>query len=471
MIKKLRLRFIISALLSVLFVLAATIAGINIANSLKTNREIKESLNSLVSDLDHNNRLFYGGDQAQPQEGSNKPDGKPDEKPEGREGEGGNPGGGQGQGGMGGGFRQPSIQGQYFYYTYTVTKYSDRDEAEEPIVFSDYSHVISAEAESAQTMVDNVLNGESSEGKINNYRYKKSIIVYKYKTNRQSWDPASWGQTYTVDTETTATYIAFVDTAEKTHGTSNYLLNSLIIAGISYSLLAFLIIVSSHFIFKTSEESYHKQKAFVTNASHELKTPLTIISTDLEILEMDHGKNEWTESIRDQVGRLTVMTKQLVTLSKLDENDLKNYPFETFSLTKLAEESVDSFTPIYEQRKYKFSSDIANGLDFFGNKYLISELFYIFMDNACKYTKDKGEITFSVKRSNGKKIEIVFANDIEDKEIDTNQLFERFYRSPNSSKKEGSGIGLSIAKEIVDLHKGKVTASIKDDKIYFVINL
>lgn len=468
MIKKLRLRFIISALLSVLFVLAATIAGINIANNLKTNREIKETLTGLVSDLDNNVRLIY---RIPSNKDKDKTDSKPDSKPDGKEGE-DNPGGqqgGQGQGGMGG-YRQPTIKGQYFYYTYTVTKYSDREEADEPMILYDYTHVISAEEEGAQKMVVDVLNGESNEGKIDNYRYIKTVIVYNYKTTRQPWESPTW-ESYDVDTTTTSTYIAFVDTAEKTHGANNYLLNSLIIAGISYSLLAFMIIVSSHFIFKTSEESYQKQKAFVTNASHELKTPLTIISTDLEILEMDNGKNEWTESIRDQVGRLTVMTKQLVTLSRLDENDLKNYPFEAFSLTKLAEESVDSFTPIYEQRKYKFNSDIASGLDFFGNKYLINELFYIFMDNACKYTKDKGNINLSVKRSNNRKIEIVFSNDIADKEIDTNQLFERFYRSPSSSKKEGSGIGLSIAKEIVDLHKGKISASVKDDKIYFNIIL
>ena len=464
MIKKLRLRFIISALLSVLFVLAATIAGINVANHMKTNREIKQSLNGLVSDLDHNNRLFYGGDQLPPEdEGTSNPNDQPG---------GSNPGGQQGGQGGRGGFRQPNVEGQYFYFTYVVTKYSDRDTAEEPISYSDYSHVISAASENAQTMVDNVFNGTSTEGKIDNYRYIKVIKEYKYKTNRQTWDMETMTfNNYQVDTVTTATYVAFVDTAEKTHGEGNYLANSLIIAGISYTLLAFLIIISSHFVFKTSEESYHKQKAFVTNASHELKTPLTIISTDLEILEMDNGKNEWTESIRDQVGRLTVMTKQLVTLSKLDENDLKNYPFEAFSLSKVAQESIDSFAPIYEQRKLKFNSDVADDINFNGNRYLINELFYIFMDNALKYTKDKGEIVLSVKRNQNRKIEIIFSNDIQDDEIDTKQLFERFYRSPNSSKKEGSGIGLSIAKEIVDLHKGKINASVKDNKIYFVISL
>ena len=455
MIKKLRLRFIIAALLSVLFVLAATIAGINVANNVKTDREINETLNGLVSDLDNNTRLMYRIPEAKEKE---KPNNKPNSKPEET-----NPGG------MGG-YRQPSIKGQYFYYAYTVISYSDREQPEEQMPISDYTHVISAEAEDAQEMAMNVLNGDSSEGKMEHYRYKKSVITYKYKITRQPWETGTW-ESYDVDAEANSTYVVFVDIAEKMHGVNNYFLNSLLIASIAYTLLAFMIIVSSHFIFKTSEESYKKQKAFVTNASHELKTPLTIISTDLEILEMDNIKNEWTESIKDQVGRLTVMTKQLVTLSRLDENDLKNYPFEAFSLTKVAEESADSFAPTYEQRKYHFTSDIAKDINIVGNKYLINELFYILLDNALKYTKEKGEISISVKRLNNKKVEILFSNDIADKEIDTKQLFERFYRSPNSSRKDGSGIGLSIAKEIVELHKGRISASIKYEKIYFTINL
>ncbi len=103
-------------------------------------------------------------------------------------------------------------------------------------------------------------------------------------------------------------------------------------------------------------------------------------------------------------------------------------------------------------------------------KYLINELFYIFLDNALKYATPKGEIIFNVKKTNKNKLEILFSNDTDDKEVDINQLFERFYRSPKNSKKEGSGIGLSIAKEIIELHKGKVSASLRNGKIYFNIS-
>ena len=229
-----------------------------------------------------------------------------------------------------------------------------------------------------------------------------------------------------------------------------------------------LIIVSSHVVFKTSEESYRKQKAFITNASHELKTPLTIINTDVEILKMDDVNNEWTDSIEDQVRKLTAMTNQLVTLSKLDEESIKRNSFENLSLTEIANESITAFGPTFEKEGFKFSVDIDEGVAIKGNRNLLNELFYIFLDNAFKYTKPNGEVVLKVKK-NKYKIEINFENDIEDTEVDVNQVFERFYRSPHFSKKEGSGIGLSIAKEIVNLHKGKIVASIKDKRINFNI--
>ena len=183
---------------------------------------------------------------------------------------------------------------------------------------------------------------------------------------------------------------------------------------------------------------------------------------------MDNGNNEWTDSISDQVRRLTAMTNQLVTLSRLDEDSMSNYPFVNLSLTEIAKESVGAFAPTFEKNGFKFTSEIDNDLSIRGNRNLLNELFYILMDNALKYAKNNGEINLSVKK-NKNRIEISCSNDIEDEEIDVNQVFERFYRSPHSNKKEGSGIGLSIAKEIADLHKAKITANIKNQKINFLI--
>ena len=463
MIKKLRLRFILSALFSIFLVLAATIAAINVSNYVRAERDTATLLDQVVdrereslvkqNSFDYVNRGQPGGQGGWGQPG--QPGGNPEEQPE-------KPDEFQ--------FKESDPnkddpRGQYF-----ITVFNTDSSVEYT-----YFHMISVDKEADQQMAIPVYNGNKITGKIGNYSFKK---ITKTDYARQHYYSATWNNTgYRMDYEEvdeqvpfTATYVVFVDTTEASKSFGNWLATSVIIALVSYTIIATLIIVSSHFVFRTSEESYKKQKAFITNASHELKTPLTIINTDVEILKMDHGENEWTDSIADQVRRLTMMTNQLVTLSKLDEANMQNYPFSVFSISQLAKESVDAFLPTYEKSGFKFKSDIDEDIDVRANKYLINELFYIFLDNALKYATPKGEIIFNVKKTNKNKLEILFSNDTDDKEVDINQLFERFYRSPKNSKKEGSGIGLSIAKEIIELHKGKVSSSLRNGKIYFNIS-
>ena len=105
-----------------------------------------------------------------------------------------------------------------------------------------------------------------------------------------------------------------------------------------------------------------------------------------------------------------------------------------------------------------------------GNKYLLEELTLIFMDNALKYTAEKGKAEVTLSKDRHGHLNLAFVNDIEENaEIDKDLLFERFYRSQNT-KKEGSGIGLSIAREIINIHKGNVNVSLEDKKIKFLIS-
>ena len=414
MIKKLRLRFIISALLSILFVLSATIAAINISNYTKTEKESGRILNMITEHEHKDMQTLLGIGSGGSLPGLGRP-------------------------------RENDTRNQEHYFAVVFNNSNSE------IWHEDYGHIFTLEDEDAKNLAIEVFKGTIDKGKNGRLRYKKETIVDR--TDYRTFE---------------LTYVSFVDMTERMNSFGEFLKNSLFISGISYTLIAVLIIISSHIVFKTSEESYRKQKAFITNASHELKTPLTIINTDVEILKMDHGDNEWTDSISDQVRRLTSMTNQLVTLSRLDEDSMSNYPLTNLALTELAVESINAFIPTFEKNEFKFTSEVDKDLTIRGNRHLINELFYIFLDNALKYPKPKGEISVSVKK-NKNKVEINFANDIEDNELDVDQLFERFYRSPHSNKKEGSGIGLSIAKEIIDLHKAKINTSIKDNKIYFNI--
>ena len=430
MIKRLRLRFILVSLLAVLLVLTAAIVSIDIYNYVGIQNEADESLVMVVDQ-----EVGY----ADPDPYSYDP-GAYSYDPENP----GGPGGPEGPGEGGGGWTWPGMDNyeRLMREHYFVVSFDENGE----INYSDFMHVFSISEEDGKALATEIYQKGVTSGSVKDFRYSRE----KRKEN---------------------TYIAFIDVHERLNSYYDFVKSSIGISVVGYAVVAGLIIVASFFVFRTNEESYRKQKAFITNASHELKTPLTIINTDLEIIEMDNGKNEWTESIHDQVNRLTSMTNQLVILSKLDENNLKNYPFEDFSLSKLANDCVEAFLPTYQKNKFSFAKNIEENLGMHGNKYLINELFYIFLDNALKYTKPEGEVGVSVSRTN-KRITLVFYNDVvENHQIDTNLLFERFYRSPTTNKKEGSGIGLSIAKEIVDLHKGKITANIKDNKITFTISI
>ena len=434
MIKRLRLRFILVALLSVLVVLSATIFAINVYNYSKVNREAQRSLVKAVNQISR----YY--------------DAPPDPMGGGNPNGGSNPQGGGQQGGQGWGWEDMYDESLYreHYFIVCFDAEGNIDDSK-----SRYNGIF---ANSYDPNTGQYINNQDA--------YKElATKVYTSKSKSGSSSNNLW---YIREQRSSGTYMAFIDATDRLNNFRTFLVTSIGISAISYSVLAGLIIVASFFTFRTSVESYKKQKAFITNASHELKTPLTIINTDVEILKMDHGENEWTDSITDQVRRLTTMTNQLVTLSKLDEDSMKNYPLSNISLSEVAKESTNAFAPTFEKNGFTFSSDVDDGLTIKGNRNLINELFYIFMDNALKYAKAKGEVNLSVKK-NKNHVEINFSNDIEDDEIDINQLFERFYRSPHSNKKEGSGIGLSIAKEIVDLHKAKISASIKNKKIYFII--
>ena len=265
------------------------------------------------------------------------------------------------------------------------------------------------------------------------------------------------------------TYVGFVDIKEKLDGANRYLLISSLIALGSLAAFSVLVVLGSNFAFRSTEDAYKKQKRFITNASHELKTPLTIISADMDLIEMDNGKSEWSESIRDQLVRLNEMTNQLVTLSKIEE-DTTNFPLEDFSVNEVCKKAIESFTPGFKKEKIKFSHNITGNLTMHGNKQLIEELVYIFLGNSLKYTGGDIKSSYFVVSENSKgKIEFKFSNTISsDDEVDTKQIMERFYRSP-STKKEGSGVGLSIAQEIINLHKGSIKIDKNNNTILFII--
>jgi signal transduction histidine kinase len=243
-------------------------------------------------------------------------------------------------------------------------------------------------------------------------------------------------------------------------------LGASILVSLSGMILVFLLVLFfSRKAVRPVAESYEKQKRFITDASHEIKTPLAIIGANTEVLEMESGENEWTDGIKQQVMRLSSLTERLVFLSKMDEERVE-LPMEEFSLSDMVRRQTGEFVTLASSQGKTISLHIEKEISYCGNKEMLSQLMSILLDNAVKYSDEHGAILVSL-RKNEKKIELTVKNtvaSIEQGKLD--MLFERFYRQDSSRNSEtgGYGIGLSVAKAIVTAHKGKIGAKSEDGK-------
>lgn len=310
----------------------------------------------------------------------------------------------------------------------------------------------------------------------------------------------------TVDEDGSTMYI-FLSCQRELSTIKTYILASVGISVFGLVVVFAMIYFFSGKILKPVSESYEKQKRFITDASHEIKTPLTIIDANTEVIEMMEGENEWTSSTRKQVARLTSLTEKLVFLSRMDEEATKLEMLE-FSLSDAILDTAEPFKTVARTKGKKLTIDVTDGILYTGDEKTIRQLVSILLDNAMKYSGcsnagfEKGninknnlnktiqtqndcattinpapEIEISLKQSGKNRIITVWNTVDETANIKKGRqdiLFERFYRTDTShnSKTGGFGIGLSAAYAIVKAHKGKITAESKDGRsIKFTIVL
>lgn len=219
-------------------------------------------------------------------------------------------------------------------------------------------------------------------------------------------------------------------------------------------------------------ENIESQKQFITNASHEMKTPLAIISANTEVIEMMDGKTEWTDSIREQVTRSTSLINSMLALARANETE--KIELAEVSLSEAAAASVKSFGPVITQQKKTMDTNIAEDVKVLGDRNLLSELCNILIDNAAKYCDEGGAIHVVLKKKGKSGAILQVSNDYrEGGGQDYRRFFRRFYRGDTShnSRKAGHGIGLSMAQTIVSKMKGNISASWKDGVITFTVTL
>lgn len=270
---------------------------------------------------------------------------------------------------------------------------------------------------------------------------------------------------YSLRTENGFLRIIFLDCGRKLDAFRSFLLASVAITLIGYLAVFALIVFFSGRVIRPISESYEKQRRFITDAGHEIKTPLTIISADADVLEMEVGENEWLEDIRRQAKRLTALTNDLVTLSRMEEPENK-LPMADFPFSGAVSRAASSFQAPAQTQGKVFLCDIQPMLTLRGNEKAIGQLVDILLDNALKYSPAGGTVSLTAERQ-GRGILLSVANTTQapiPKES-LPLLFDRFYRTDPSRNSEtgGHGIGLSIAKAIVTAHNGKIQAVSEED--------
>ena len=243
---------------------------------------------------------------------------------------------------------------------------------------------------------------------------------------------------------------------------SGVLRSTILIAAASCLLLSLLAWLLIRRMVQPVEDAFTRQKQFVSDASHELKTPLAVISANAEVLEQEIGENEYLGYIRSEVHRTDTLVNNLLTLARMDRG--AEAAMGRFDLSRaLLDVTLPFESTVYEAGK-TMETDVPEGIDCAGNEDMVKQLAVILLSNALKYSDDGGRIEVSLK-VRGKQRELrVFNTGKAIAPEDQEHIFDRFWRADPAHGREtgGHGLGLAIARTIVDAHRGKITVDSRE---------
>ena len=254
--------------------------------------------------------------------------------------------------------------------------------------------------------------------------------------------------------------LTFLDWSDQKDSLVSGIVLSYVIGAAGFAVVVLLLIVFARKAVDPVSESIGAQREFITNVSHEIKTPLTVISGDVDILKMSGVESEWLDSIKEEVKKTRYLVDDLVLLSKMNEENV-TLSFEKFDLSAFLEERVASFYSVAQVRGLTIHTDIKADVCVNANRQAISELISILMENALKYCDAEGTVGVYLT-ANGKTAEYKVTNSYLEPidQESMSKMFDRYFRTRKArSNADGSGIGLSIAKAITVAHHGEIFAT------------
>ena len=325
------------------------------------------------------------------------------------------------------------------FYTVTLDEKDEYQSSSTEFV----SDITEAKAEKS---AEEVLKKGKSRGWYGDFRYK----VYEYNGNKQ---------------------LLFISGKNHRFSSNEFMKLTVRIFGLGSLAVLALIIILSKFAMRPAAESYQKQKQFVTDANHELKTPLTLILTNIDIAEAELGQNEWLDDVRSEGERMSKLVNRLVALSRMDEEKAFGR-FTEFDLSGAVSDAVSEFTELAAIYGKELTAEIDKDIKYHGDESEIRQLTAILLDNAVKYCDEGGSIKAVLNQKKHPVLTVTNScKNVDNIKLD--RLFDRFYREDTArTAGSGFGIGLSIAQSIAERHKGSIKAvKAADGVIGFTVKL
>lgn len=266
--------------------------------------------------------------------------------------------------------------------------------------------------------------------------------------------------------------IVVLDSTNQVEENKTLLHLSLWMSGVSFVFFVLMVSIFSGRVIEPFIRNYERQRRFITNAGHELKTPLAIISANNELVEMMNGESEWTKSTNDQVERMTGLINSLVAMARLEEQP--EVVLTDLNFSAIAEDAAEDFKGLVIKDGKQFVMEIQPDIHVKAEEKSLFELVTLLVDNANKYCDAGGTVSVKLSKANRlSKARLEISNTYaEGKNVDYSKFFERFYREDEShnNKKSGYGIGLSMAQTMVKLFKGSISVSYSGDTITFLVS-